>query len=305
MLEPLVMELRQLEYFIAVVEEASFTKAAARMHVAQPGVSAQIRQLERELGVELLDRSGRSMRPTEAGVAVLTHARAAIAAVGGARLAADELAGLVRGRVAVGMVLACGALEVPTILASFHRTHPGVAITLSEANSDELIEAVRAGDLDLAWVGLAGGQPAGIATHVIVEENLIAAVHPSDPLAKRSRIRLAELRDRSLISMPRGTGLRACLDDACTSAGFTPQIALEAGAPHILAALASQNLGIAILPASVAAEHQATLHTLTIGSPRLQSRIELAWRAEGTISPAARALIAHARAFVSRGQPAA
>src|ERR671927_1645481 len=104
MVEPAVMQLRQLEYFVAVAEEGSFTRAAARVHVAQPGVSAQIRRLERELGQELLDRSGRAVRLTEAGAAVLPYARAALAASAGARLAVDELAGVLRGRGAVGAV---------------------------------------------------------------------------------------------------------------------------------------------------------------------------------------------------------
>src|ERR1035437_5789009 len=98
------MELRQLEYFVAVAEEASLTSADARLHVAQPGVSAQIRQLERELGQELLDRSARTVRPPEAGAAVLVSAREALGAASGARLAVDELSGLIRGHVAVGMV---------------------------------------------------------------------------------------------------------------------------------------------------------------------------------------------------------
>ena len=98
------MELRQLEYFVAVAEEANFTRAAGRLHVAQPGVSAQIRRLERELGEELLDRSERAVRVTDVGAAVLGYARAALAAVDGARRAVDELTGLVRGHVAVGTV---------------------------------------------------------------------------------------------------------------------------------------------------------------------------------------------------------
>src|SRR6185503_5280934 len=99
-LESPVMELRQLEYFVAVAEEASFTRGAARVHVAQPGVSAQIRRLEQELGEMLLDRSGRTVTLTEVGEALLPHARAALSSVDGARLAVDELAGLTRGRVA-------------------------------------------------------------------------------------------------------------------------------------------------------------------------------------------------------------
>src|SRR5215207_1517289 len=104
------MELRQLEYFVAVAEEGSFTRAAARVHVAQPGVSAQVRQLERELGQLLLDRSGRSVRLTEVGAAVLPYARAALEAVTGARLAVDEMTGLLRGHVAVGMLTACASV---------------------------------------------------------------------------------------------------------------------------------------------------------------------------------------------------
>ena len=106
------MELHQLEYFVAVAEEASFTRAASRVHVAQPGVSAQVRRLESELGQQLLDRSGRSVRLTEVGSAVLPFARAALDAVTNARLAVDDLAGLVRGQVTVGMVSGCRALPV-------------------------------------------------------------------------------------------------------------------------------------------------------------------------------------------------
>src|SRR6059036_3251846 len=110
------MELRQLEYFVAVAEEASFTRAAARVHVAQPGVSAQIRRLERELGHELLDRSGRDVRPTDVGAAVIEHARAALASIACARAVADEFAGLLRGRVAVGMLSGCNSTDVPRLL---------------------------------------------------------------------------------------------------------------------------------------------------------------------------------------------
>src|SRR3954468_2339988 len=128
------MELRQLEYFVTVVEEAGFTRAAARLHVAQPGVSAQIRRLERELGEDLLDRSGRTVRLTEVGAAVLPYARAALSAVSGARAAVAELTGLVRGHVTVGMVtsMSTHAIDLPGLLAEFHRHHPEVGITLSE-----------------------------------------------------------------------------------------------------------------------------------------------------------------------------
>jgi DNA-binding transcriptional LysR family regulator len=301
------MELRQLEYLLAVVDEANFTRAAARLHVAQPGVSAQIRNLERELGLELLDRSGRAVRPTQAGSAVLSYARTALDAVAGLRATAEELTGLVRGRVAVGMVTACASLDLPGIMADFHQDYPDVELTLSEGNSDQLVASLRAGELDLAWVGLAGPTPTGLTTHVIVDEPLVAAVARTDPLTARSTIRLAELSRRPLISMPPGTGLRSCLDQACHAAGLTPRIPFEANSLAMLVQLATRGLGVALLPASVAATLGAELHALRVTSPGLQSRLELAWRAEGPISPAAQALIRRAQAALSEkaAQPAA
>jgi DNA-binding transcriptional LysR family regulator len=295
------MELRHLRYFVAVVEEESFTKAASRLHVAQPGVSAQIRQLEHELGEELLDRSGRSLRLTQAGAAVLPHARDALAAADGARQAVDEMSGLLRGRVALGMVTACGAIDVPNLLAGFHRAHPAVEIVLREANSDELLDGVRVGDLDLAWVGVAGPAPFGIDSQVVVDESLVAAIGYDDPSAtrsSRSSIRMAELRGRPLITLPPGTGLRACLDRACATAGFLPTIAFEANSPVMLGQLAGQGLGTAILPSSVAVAMRDQVHALTVRSPQLRSRIEIAWRSEGHISTAAAALIRHARTYL-------
>jgi DNA-binding transcriptional LysR family regulator len=265
------------------------------VHVAQPGVSAQIRRLERELGHELLDRSGRTVRVTEVGRSVLPHARAALAAVAAARTAVDDLAGLVRGHVAVGMVTACASLDLTDLLAGFNRLHPGVEISLSEGNSDQLVQGLRESTLDLAWVGLAGSRPTGIETQVLIDEGHVAAVPFDDALAAKAAIRLSALRERALISMPAGTGLRTCLDDACAAAGFEPRVALEASAPNIIAELAARGLGVAILPESVAAAYAEQLHGVAITHPRLRSRIELAWRAGGGSSPAARALIAHAR----------
>jgi DNA-binding transcriptional LysR family regulator len=294
------MELRQLEYLVAVAEEASFTKAAAKVHVAQPGVSAQIRRLERELGEDLLDRSGRSVRLTEVGAAVMPYARAALAAVAGARLAVDELSGLLHGHVAMGVVTLSSFAELPDLLADFHRDHPAVEITLSEANSASLLDAVRTGELDLALVGLATAPPAGIATQVVVDEPLVAAVSHSDPLATRDTLTLHALQARPLITLPTGTGLRTCLDDACAIAGFRPHIAFEASDPLTLAELASRGLGVAILPKSLADFRSATLHAITIIRPKLRARLELAWRAAGPVSPAARALIARTRAAVAK-----
>jgi len=302
------MELRQLEYLVAVADEASFTRAAEKLHVSQPGVSAQIRQLELELGQELLDRSGRSVRLTQAGTLVVQHARQALAATESARRAVDELAGLVRGRVTVGMVVACSSLDLFDLLAAFHADHPGVEVALCEENSDRLVDGLRSGRLDLAFVGLAGSTPPDIELNVVADEPFGAAVRRDHPLARRRSIELAVLQDWPLIVMPRGTGLRAALDDGFAALRLRPRIALEASNLNVVAGLAIRGLGVAILPASSAAAFAADLHAMTITRPQLRGRLALAWRAEGALSPAARALVGRARGPGDRsavGHPAA
>ncbi|PRX45931.1 DNA-binding transcriptional LysR family regulator [Prauserella shujinwangii] len=299
------MELRQLRYLVAVVDEGGFTRAAEKLHVAQPGVSAQIRQLERELGQPLLDRSARGVRLTEVGLAVLPYARAALEAVEGARFAVDELTGLLRGRVSVGTVVSCGALGVPDLLAAFHRAHPGVEITLSEANSDELLRRLRTGELDVAVAALAGGPPPDVEVRTLVEEPIVAAVANGDPLAERGAVPVARLARRPLISLPPGTGLRASLDEACAQARVTPKIAFEAGDPDVLADLAVRGLGVAVLPESAVRERPGELRAVAITDPPLRGRVVVAWRRGGPNGPAARAFLGHARAALAGPAPPA
>jgi DNA-binding transcriptional LysR family regulator len=295
------MELRQLEYLVAVVEEAHFTRAAQRLHVAQPGVSAQIRHLERELGQPLLDRSGRTVRTTEIGAAVLPYARAALAAVSGMRSAVEEFTGLLRGHVSVGMITS--SFNIPDLLAEFHRKHPELEITLTEATSDHSLQALHEGELDLAVIGMPNTAPAGIETQVVADQALVAAVAPEDPLAARKKIRLDALRDRALISLPRGTGMRSTLEEACAATGFAPRIGFEASDPVFLAQLAERGLGVAIVPESLAAFYPDDLHAVAITHPAMRGQVALAWRSDGPTSPAARALIQHARAFLASSDP--
>lgn len=293
------MELHQLEYFVAVAEESSFTKAAKKLHVAQPGVSAQIRRLESELGQDLFDRSGRSVRLTEAGAAVLPYARAALAAVEGARVAVDELAGLLRGHVGFGTVTSHN-VDLPTLLAGFHDDHPAVGITLTEANSDQLIDRLRTGQLDAAIIGIGRTPPAGISVQVVADEPVVAAVSRDHELAGRPAISLDTLRGLPLISLPQGTGLRSLLDEACAALGFAPHIAFEASDLDTLAQLASRGLGVAILPRAFVEARSTRLRLIAIGTPALRGGLALAWRADSPQSPAARALIERAsRAFLN------
>jgi DNA-binding transcriptional LysR family regulator len=287
------MELRQLEYFVAVAEEANFTRAAERIHVAQPAVSSQIQRLERELGQQLLDRSRRTVRLTPAGEVALPYARAALAAVADLHVAVDELTQLVRGTVTIGAVTSHN-VDIPALLADFHAEHPNVEITLSTDSSDALIEKLHTGQLDAAIVSVGPGErPQGLDVEVVTDEAIQAVVSPTDALASRETIRLSDLADRQLIALPVGAGIRHQFDAACAEAGVTPHIAFEATTPLALADLAERGLGVAIVPASVPRGRDG-LHALAI-VPELRGRLVLAWRSGGPMSPAARVLVDKAR----------
>jgi DNA-binding transcriptional LysR family regulator len=197
---------------------------------------------------------------------------------------------LVRGHVAVGTVTSHN-VDLPGILADYHRDHPAVEITLSEANTEDLLDGLHAGRLDAAVIGIGPTTPAGVEVHVVDDQPIVAAVSHDHELADQTTISVDTLRGRELISLPRGTGLRYRLDEACAAAGFTPRIAFEASDPEVLAQLAARGLGAAILPGAFAEARSERLHPISINRPSLRGRLALAWRAGGPTSPAGRALV--------------
>ena len=295
------MELRQLEYLIAVAEEANFTRAAERVRISQPGVSAQIRQLENELGAQLIDRSGRRASLTAAGEAVLEHARAALAAAGAARQAADAVNGLLRGQLTVGMVTGCTVTPLFDALAGFHHAYGGVDITLIEGGSAELAAGVRAGQIDLALVGTAGLPPAGVGSFTVVSERLVAMVPPGHPLLDHEPVGLRDVTACPLVCMPPGTGLRGVLDQACAAAGLRPVIAVQASAGEAIIQLAQRGLGIGILSESMTGTGRDRLTAMVIEDIRIPAVLAVIW--SPVASPALRELITRCRAAF--GQPLA
>ncbi len=287
------MEMRQLEYFVAVAEEQNFTRAAERVHISQSGVSAQIRQLERELGAELFHRSARTATLTVAGKAALEHARAALAAADAVGQAVGEVTDLIRGRLTVGMVIGCTVTPLFDALAAFHRAHPGVEISLLEDNSDRLVEGVRAGALDLALIGTATATPQGLDALTIISERIVAAVPAGHPLAKQRRVTLRDLAAHPIVCMPPGTGLRAVFDGACAAQSLQPSIALQAGSADAIAGLAARGLGVAVLSDSMAANYRDRLTALAIEDVDTPALLALVWKSPH--SPALRELLLHSR----------
>lgn len=284
------MELKQLEYFVAVAEERNFTRAAERVHITQSGVSAQIRQLERELGAELFDRSSRVVALTVAGKAALEHARAALSATGALGQAVAEVSHVIRGRLTIGMVIGCTITPLFDALAGFHRAHPGVELSLLEGNSAQLVEDVRAGTVDLALTGTAE-LPRDLEALTVISEPLVAVLPPGHPLGELPELRLRDLAEHPLVCMPPGTGLRTVFDRACARHDLRPTITLEASAADAIAALAARDLAVAVLTTSMAARHQDSLTIRTITDATQPTLLALVWKSAH--NPALRQLLAH------------
>jgi DNA-binding transcriptional LysR family regulator len=271
----MVMELRQLEYFVAVAEEGNFTRAAHRVHISQSGISAQIQQLERDLGATLIDRTGRTATLTAAGTAALTHARAALAAADHVRHAVDDTNNLVHGQLVVGMVTACTVTPLFDALAAFHRAHPGVDLALEEDNSDRLIDRIRDGQLDLALVGIAEQPPADLESFVIISEGLVALVPIGHPLADEPSITLDDLATFPVLCLPEGTGVRTVYDRAHLALGRTAVVALQASAPDAVVDLAARGLGVAVLSETMATHYD--LVAVPISDIDIPTLLALTW----------------------------
>ena len=212
------MELRQLSHFVAVAEERHFTRAAARVHLTQSSLSSSVRALERELGSDLFVRSTRQVELTEAGRALLPAARRAIAAAEDARDAVAAVRGLVRGHLAIGAIQTLGQVNLPGLLARFHRTHPAVTLRLHHVGAPELVRRTADGEIDLAIVDPPlGPQGDRVRATTIATESLQLAVAADGPLAHRSRVRLSDLADHEFIEYRPDSALRASIDRACHS----------------------------------------------------------------------------------------
>ncbi len=188
-------------------------------------------------------------------------------------------------------------------LAGFHHEHPGVEIALAEDTSDRLRDRVRAGTLELALVGISAADVAAEPRiRPVLGEPLVAAVAPTHPLADRSRVTLAELAAHPLACLPVGTGIRAVFDQACAAAHLCPQVTLQAAAPRAVADLAARGLGVAILSASMTAEHGDRLRALLIEDVTTLALLALVWA--GGPNPALPELLRHCRtAFAAAAQP--
>ena len=208
------MELRALEAFVAVAEERHFTRAAARVHVSQSGLSATIRSLEAELHSSLFDRTTRRVQLTAAGQALLPEARRALAA---ARSGADAVAavhGLQRGSVSLGVMQQMRLVELPKLLVQYQRRYPAIKLKLRQAGASDLHQLVLGGHLDLAVASPPAPPDDRLVSLALLRTPLVFACRRDDELARRKSIDVGELGERNLVGYPRGWALRGLAEEA-------------------------------------------------------------------------------------------
>lgn len=245
------MELRHLEVFVAVAQERSFSQAADRLHVVQSAVSASVRKLETELGVELLHRTSRRVELTDAGAEVLPAALATLAAAQTTRDAADQVRGGLRGTVRLGImqVQRGKGFRVARLLAAFRAEHPGVRVVPQLRGSAIQAADVRDGRLDLAIVGLPDGRLDGLRVDPLTREPLVLAVSAGHRLARRSSVSLAELDGERFAEVPPGWA-RAVTDRAFADAGLTRHVEFELGDMGSIIDFVRHDLAVALVPRS-------------------------------------------------------
>ena len=248
--------LRQLEYLVTIVQEGTFTRAAERLHVTQPGLSHQFQALEREAGGLLLERLPRTVRLTPAGRAMLPHARAALAEAARATTAARRAAGAAAGEMDLATLYTISAGILPAALQIWRSRHPGVRVRLFEhRHSHEMAAAMAAGQADIA-IGPPPEDWEGPVRHIGSEEFVIIT-QPGDPAAQgqTGRVHLSDLASRQWVHYTPESGLAHFLDAACAAAGFRPRIAVRTELGMSAANYAAAGLGPALVPAEIIPPH--------------------------------------------------
>ena len=289
---------------MAVVTEGGFTAAARAELIVQSALSTSIRNLERELGAELFERTGRRVVLTEAGRALVPQARALLAAAEAVKDAVAAVADLATGRVSIGTIQTLTCVDLPAELAAFHRDVPGVQVSVRDAPVAELTEALRAGELDLAYLAPdARPLPEGLTVHATWQEELVLVTAPGHPLAKAGRTLIKDLAEEPFVDFRAGTGLETAVRRLAAHCGLERRITCDVTQIGLLVELVRAGIGVAFVPRAIG--ERAGLPCVRIRQPEPGRTVVLAGRGPRPRNPAAAALLRHltAAAPAAAGRP--
>ncbi|MEV4113422.1 LysR family transcriptional regulator [Nonomuraea sp. NPDC049695] len=286
------MDLRRLEHFVAVAEELSFTRAAARLHIVQSGVSSSIKALERELGLALFVRTTQHVELTPAGHALLGQARRILGGVAAARQELARIRSGLTGTLNLGILYGYAPTGIATHLARFRAGHPQVAIHLRGTDAHDLADHARRlhdGDLDLAFLLVTRALP-GLVLHPIGTETILLACHPGHPLAVRDTVGLAELTAENTIDFPLTWGVRSAVDAAHAAAGLQRRVTFEMNDLSTILDLVRHGLGVAFVPGFLARDAPG-VRFLRVRDLPAEFEVALAASAARPLSPVSHAFL--------------
>jgi DNA-binding transcriptional LysR family regulator len=277
MREETAVELREIRVFLVVAEELHFTRAAVRLRVAQSAVSHAIKKLEAEIGVELLERTKRSVTLTAAGEQFRARVGESVSGLERAVQAARRAAAGDVGRLVLRFTLTTALTIVPRALARFQRSYPDVELDIQPGGSTAQLEAIRLGRCDIGFMALARGL-APLATEIVQRAPLVALFPASHPLANRSRVRFADLAGEKfiLLHLASEPQVRAHLRGHCLDAGFEPNVVLEIEQLEVLLAMVAAGVGISCAPALVQGLQFSGVVTVPI-APTIAGGISAVW----------------------------
>lgn len=284
------MDERKLTYFVAVVDAGGVTRAARRLHVAQPSLSEALRAFERELGVRLFERVGRGVRLSSAGEALLGPARQILRTIDEARDAIEGVVELRAGRLEIAALPTLAVDPMATLIGRFRARHSGVQVRVFEPETADGVSAlVRNGSCELgaAHLPLPRGQ---LVTHPLDEQELLFVMPPDTPSEGRGPLRAGDLARTPLVVSPPGTSTRMLLDQALAAVGVTPEIAVETAAREAVVPLVLAGAGATLLPAPLAEEAHKRGAVVRGATPAITREVGLIHRS-GPLSAAARAFL--------------
>ena len=247
------VELRQVEHFVAVAEERSFTRAARRVHVVQSAISTSIAKLERELGVQLIDRSRQQIELTVSGERFLVQAHELLRVAGAAAQSVESGRGQLMGTVEFGSLISYGPVDVARVLGEFHRAHPFVRLRLhlSQSGASAYLAGLIDGSLDLALASVPNRFPPQLEMRLLFEEPMVFVCRDDHAMASEKLVSLIELADEDLVSFPPEWGLRSLMDNAFLAAGVQSRTLHEIPAGFAaVSELVRHGLGTTFMPRS-------------------------------------------------------
>jgi DNA-binding transcriptional LysR family regulator len=286
------MDLTSLNTFLAIAESGSFSEAGERLHLTQPAVSKRIAALEQRLGRPLFDRVARRITLTDAGRALLPYARGALQCIEDGRRALSHLADHVSGRLSIGISHHIGLHHLPPVLKRFAAEYPDVDLDIHFMDSEVACHAVLAGRLELGVVTLPVEAIPHLEQRVVWPDPLAVVTAPEHPLARRPRVKLADLADHPAVLPDEATYTHRIVRAALRRHGLTPRIRLATNYLETLKMLVAIGLGWSVLPASMVDD---SLRRLDIRELRLHRDLGAVWHERRALSAAAQALLAGLR----------